>query len=340
MATIKELLCRLDNDYTNLVPQPHAYSGVSVIVPAFNTATTLEKTLLALNNQDYEGGLQVIVVDDCSTDSTADMIKNIDVDYLIDYVHKPDGRNRAKTRNVGLDLARYELIFFFDGDVLPQHDYLRQHVLLHNTHDKIVLVGFKENIDLNDPRISLQSLRAKSEFKKLRPNYKKDWRYHKEVKLTWKMQQYTLREPKDFICELYRKTRAFKDFGKGKVVGVWDLPCMVVTNNLSVKRKELLAVGGFDERFRGWGLEDTFLGAKLIANGNYILPFLRASCYHIKHAHNEEERVVEWQKNREVYCSLIERDFDEFKVNMRKREFHLVNCESFGKCYKNFWEVS
>ncbi len=210
---------------------------------------------------------------------------------------------------------------------------------MHNTYDKIVLVGFKENIAEDDPKISKQVLLSKQAYRKLRPDYKNDWRYRKEVKLTWKMQQYTLREPQDFICELYKKTRGFKDFGKGKVVGVWDLPSMVVTNNLSMKRKEMMDVGGFDERFIGWGLEDTFLGAKLIANGNYIIPFLKSSCYHIKHEYDEAKKVDEWMKNKELYFQLIKEDFEEAKKTYVQRELRLTRCESLGRCYKNFWEV-
>jgi GT2 family glycosyltransferase len=210
---------------------------------------------------------------------------------------------------------------------------------LHSQYDKIVIVGFKENIEINDPRISDAVLTSPATYRHIRPNYKNDWRYRKEVKMNWKMQQYTLREPRDFICEIYKKTRAFKDFGKGRIMGVWDLPSMVVTNNISVKTKELLEIGGFDERFFGWGLEDTFLGAKLIANGNYIVPFTKSSCYHIKHTVADHKKAEEWLRNKGIYFRLLKDDFELFKKPLPKREIRLLRCETLGKCYKNFWEV-
>jgi len=339
MATIQQLIERFDNDYSSLVPTPKNYSGVSVIIPAFNTAQTLEKTLLAINNQDYQGGIQVIVADDGSTDLTEEMIKDIDVNFLIDYVKKPNENNRSKARNTGLALARYNIIFFFDGDVLPCYNYISKHVEMHNKYDKIVLVGFKEDIAEDSPLIATDVLKSKSKYRKLKPDYKKDWRYRKKIELTWKMQQYTLREPNEFVCELYKKTRGFKDFGKGKVIGVWDLACMVVTNNMSLKRKEILEVGAFDERFEGWGLEDTFLGAKLIANGNYIIPLIKTTCFHIKHKIDENKKVEEWKRNKELYSKLISEQFETFKRPPPTKEINLKYSESLGRCYKNFWEA-
>ena len=85
---------------------------------------------------------------------------------------------------------------------------------------------------------------------------------------------------------------------------------MVVSNNVSVPRESVISVGGFGEQFKGWGLEDTYLGAKLIASGHYVIPYLSASSYHIKHQPrkgNEEDKKNDMMRNRLLYQELLKK---------------------------------
>jgi len=60
-----------------LPSDPPAWPAVRVIVPARNEAEVLPKTLSALLKQDYPGHFEVVVVDDRSSDATADVAKKI-----------------------------------------------------------------------------------------------------------------------------------------------------------------------------------------------------------------------------------------------------------------------
>lgn len=99
---------------------------VSVIIPAYNAAPWIAETLasvLAQTLQDFE----IIVVDDGSTDETAEIVAKIE---HIQYMHKANG-GAASARNVGIRLARSEYIAFVDADDLwlPDKLYLQMELL-------------------------------------------------------------------------------------------------------------------------------------------------------------------------------------------------------------------
>ena len=88
---------------------------VSVVVPAYNAAETLPSCLAALANQtcpasDYE----LIVVDDGSTDGTADIARAAGVQVITQSNAGP-----AAARNRGAAAARGELLLFTDSDCAP-----------------------------------------------------------------------------------------------------------------------------------------------------------------------------------------------------------------------------
>ncbi|WP_326740744.1 glycosyltransferase family 2 protein [Streptomyces sp. NBC_01022] len=89
---------------------------LSVIVPFYNVQTYAPDTLrslLANAREDFE----FILVDDCSTDGTADILHRAqeDIPGVVVLRHEQNG-GLATARNTGLDAARGEYIAFLDGD--------------------------------------------------------------------------------------------------------------------------------------------------------------------------------------------------------------------------------
>lgn len=88
---------------------------ISVIIPAYNCQKTLERALNSVIDQSYTN-LEVIVVDDGSTDETPMLCDRIAATYdRISVIHKQNGR-QASARNVGLKACRGEYILFLDSD--------------------------------------------------------------------------------------------------------------------------------------------------------------------------------------------------------------------------------
>ncbi|MHA2429097.1 MAG: glycosyltransferase, partial [Candidatus Hermodarchaeia archaeon] len=95
---------------------------ISVIIPARNAEETLEKCLVAvLNQQGIDEPIEVIVVDDGSTDSTGEIAKRVGITFL-----RLEGEGPAAARNVGVDIAQGEIILFTDADCEPAENWISQ----------------------------------------------------------------------------------------------------------------------------------------------------------------------------------------------------------------------
>ena len=89
----------------------------TVVIPTFNRADDLSRTLDALRNQRNQQ-FAVIVVDNSSTDHTAALIaeqRHLWGERLLYEVKEPNGP--ASARNRGLELAETEYVLFLDSDV-------------------------------------------------------------------------------------------------------------------------------------------------------------------------------------------------------------------------------
>jgi len=87
-------------------------SSVSVIVPVYNNRAQLRQAVLSLLEQEIPG-LQVVVVDDGSTDGSADTVRDLPV-----HVVRQENRGHPSARNTGLAAARGALVGFLDSDDL------------------------------------------------------------------------------------------------------------------------------------------------------------------------------------------------------------------------------
>lgn len=111
---------------------------VSVIIPTYNRSGYLAQALRSVVNQSFQDW-EAIVVDDGSTDSTADMVSSFD-DTRIRYLHQPNtGRSRA--RNLGITQAYGRYIAFLDDDDLYMPDKLAIETEYLDMHPRIGLVS-------------------------------------------------------------------------------------------------------------------------------------------------------------------------------------------------------
>jgi len=98
---------------------------VSVIVPVFNDPNGIRACVEALLAQSYpKESVEVIVVDNGSTDSTADCVGAMGVNL----VRENDTRGSYAARNKGLGSARGTIIAFTDADCLPSPHWLAEGV--------------------------------------------------------------------------------------------------------------------------------------------------------------------------------------------------------------------
>ncbi len=114
--------------------KPPSKTGLaSIVVPAHNAEATLERCLTACLHQTY-GTIEVIVVDDGSTDDTARIAQSFPVECL-----SQTQRGPAAARNAGARHARGDVLVFTDSDCVPHADWVEQ--LLSGFEDGAAAVG-------------------------------------------------------------------------------------------------------------------------------------------------------------------------------------------------------
>ena len=89
--------------------------GVTVVIPAYNYAEFLAEAIDSALAQDYAGPLEVLVVDDGSTDSTPQVANAFQ--GRIRY-HRKQNAGLSAARNTGMEMAMHELVLFLDADDL------------------------------------------------------------------------------------------------------------------------------------------------------------------------------------------------------------------------------
>ena len=88
---------------------------ISVIIPNYNYARYLKECIdSCLNQEDLKVGYEVIVVDDCSTDNSLEVLKAYG--NRINWVALPKNAGYSAAKNIGLQLAKGEFIAFLDAD--------------------------------------------------------------------------------------------------------------------------------------------------------------------------------------------------------------------------------
>lgn len=108
----------------------------SIIIPAYNVENYIEKAINSVKSQTFKN-FEIIIVEDCSTDNTKEVIKKYKKEATIIY-HKKN-KCLGGARNSGIKVARGEYIVFLDSD-----DYLNNNEVLEKL-DK--LIG-KQTVDV------------------------------------------------------------------------------------------------------------------------------------------------------------------------------------------------
>jgi glycosyltransferase involved in cell wall biosynthesis len=86
---------------------------VSVVIPAYNVSRFIDTAISSVLDQTYRN-VEIIVVDDCSTDGTTNEITKFK--DKVRFVRHEINQGAAAARNTGINVCRGELVAFLDGD--------------------------------------------------------------------------------------------------------------------------------------------------------------------------------------------------------------------------------
>ncbi len=142
--------------------------SISVIVPNYNGSRTIGRCLEALFASSYDN-FEVVVVDDCSTDGSPEIIRRFPCKPVL--LHQRSGASRA--RNVGAQNSSGEVLFFIDSDCMVQRDTLSRVSRAVVAGEKTVVGGTYTRLPGDERFFSIfQSVFIHySETKRQRPDY-------------------------------------------------------------------------------------------------------------------------------------------------------------------------
>lgn len=123
--------------------------SLSIIVPVYNAESTLDRCLSFLLNQSFKN-LEVICVDDCSTDSSRDILMEYQTRYpsKILYLKTEERIGPGGARNLGISSSHGQYIGFVDSDDWPDSSLFAviiQH--MYQTKADIAVFGVKDEFE-------------------------------------------------------------------------------------------------------------------------------------------------------------------------------------------------
>ncbi|NBI29357.1 glycosyltransferase family 2 protein [Chengkuizengella marina] len=248
---------------------------VSVILPIYNAKNLLKASLLTFTYQvlEHDDSFEVIVVDDGSTDGTDEVVSSLELNYKIEYIYLPrtEKSSRSAARNKGIEVASGDVLLFVDGDHLVPPNFINEHLRFHKVYDNFAIIGFRQFLSKGD--IPMDKLKEGFSVKMFPPIIKLDERFQ--------------------VVNQFSENFSNLEY-------IWYL---FWTCNCSVKRNIVEKIGGFDEDFIHWGLEDCEFGYRLYKQGVRFAYNRESIVYHQHHPADEFDKILKWHQNYDIFRS-------------------------------------
>lgn len=130
---------------------PHQKPLVSIVIPCYNASIFIAATLRSVMKQTYNN-IEIICVNDGSTDNTPEVIESIKNDQVV-CIHKPNS-GVSDTRNKGFDMAKGKYILFLDADDILSKNFIEDRVnYLEQNPGKCFCASIVIKIDEQDKEI-------------------------------------------------------------------------------------------------------------------------------------------------------------------------------------------
>jgi len=261
----------------------------SIVIPTYNKMSRLRLMLESFQYTKIDSDMELILVNDGSTDDTRDFLIEFSGAVHIQpqitvRVINTENKGRSAARNTGIMHSSGDCIIFLDDDVLLGADTVTSHLAMHSRYADAVVHGKIYSLPhlkfFTDPLdgLMMNGQRAKGHLSSLVLN----------------MQMFRDQSIIDY-CNRYGKISKFeKDiealYSKSndnsfKWIGFTG-------GNVSVKKADLIKAGMFDEQMGvDWGCEDLELGYRLCKLGLRFFFCNQAEVYHMNHYRENSSKI-------------------------------------------------
>jgi glycosyltransferase involved in cell wall biosynthesis len=245
----------------------------AVVVPTYNRPDALAAVLDGYLEQDTLA-FELIVADDGSTEDTRKLVEEYATraSIAIRHVwHEDRGFRAGAIRNRALAQVRAEYVIFSDGDCVPPPFFVSRHLAL-----------AERGCFLAGNRMLLTEKFTRSVLDDRVP-------VHRWGAAQW-LAAWAKRDVNRALPLVRLPDGAFRKTHPARWAGV-------KTCNFSAWRADLERVNGFDERYSGWGLEDSDLVIRLLHAGvKHKSARFAAPVFHLWHRENDRTNLAENQR--------------------------------------------
>lgn len=291
---------------------------VSVVMISYNKYPQNLFTLNSFKNQTFDlSKVEIILVDDASTDDTTELQK-MKFPFRFKYIRCEKNVGRSCAKNIGINHVLGNIIIFLDVEMLIEPNFIENHYIYQKDHENVVVstTNLQKRVytvleqEFNSTQIRecysmLNSNNAKRSLKlnsKIIKNSKDSKKFKKFVRGLQK--SYPLLSDAQLDGHIYQKF-SFPDptfepiINKyGPYLTNFHIPWIFcITRNISLPKKLLDQVGYFSEEFEGWGSEDNELGYRLYKLGAKFIDAPNIITYHQEHSYSTSVRYHEMIRN-------------------------------------------
>lgn len=236
------------------LPAPGAFAPslpVSVVVPYYDTPpATLARTLAALERQTYPRRMfEVAIVDDGSR-APPEIPAGLALDVRT-VRQERRGVGIARARNAGVRAAAHDIVLFLDSDMLPEAGWIAAHARWHHAVSDALTIGFRAYAAMDGIDADAVRRRAGS------------------------------------VGEMLAGRPVDPPANEGDMIRTGDLASRaddpftaIAGGNFGVGKGFYELLGGCDESFTRWGLEDTEFAYRAYTRGGLLVPVRGAFAWH------------------------------------------------------------
>ncbi|MCV3427471.1 glycosyltransferase [Campylobacter sp. IFREMER_LSEM_CL1904] len=249
----------------------------ALIITTYNQKERLALVLDSVKNLEPLPD-EVLIADDGSREDTAKLIQAYQKDFPCKLEHiwqKDEGFRAAASRNKAINASNSEYIVLIDGDMILEKNFISDHLKFASL--KTILQGSRTILNEKESK----ELLSKNDFSLAFD--KKGFKNQRNI----------------FLAKcIYKFSKLTKNFFKKSQLVKGSKTC-----NMSFYKSDFEAIEGFNEKFIGWGREDSeFVARFLFNNGVFKRLKFNALAYHIYHEENSKNMLV---INHQIYLETI-----------------------------------